>query len=33
LLYKLGAEYPVLWADYLNRLEAAGHNRKKSLKN
>ncbi|MGJ0492217.1 gamma-butyrobetaine hydroxylase-like domain-containing protein [Methylobacter sp.] len=30
LLYKLGAEYPALWADYLQRLEAAGHQRKAS---
>jgi len=28
LLYKLGAEYQALWADYLARLEAAGHKRK-----
>jgi DUF971 family protein len=33
LLYKLGAEYQMLWADYLNKLEAAGHKRKESLKN
>ena len=33
LLYKLGAEYQVLWADYLNKLEAAGYKRKESLKN
>ena len=33
LLYKLGAEYQTLWTDYLNRLEAAGHKRKESLKN
>ena len=33
LLYKLGAEYPALWADYLHRLESAGHKRKESLKN
>jgi len=33
LLYKLGSEYPVLWADYLNKLEAAGYKRKESLKN
>ena len=33
LLYKLGAEYQKLWADYLNKLEAAGHKRKESLKN
>lgn len=31
LLYKLGAEYPALWADYLMRLEAAGHQRKESM--
>lgn len=30
LLYKLGAEHPVLWADYLQRLEAAGHQHKAS---
>ncbi len=28
LLYKLGADYETLWADYLQRLEAAGHSRK-----
>ena len=28
LLYKLGSEYQVLWADYLHRLELAGHQRK-----
>ncbi|SJM95442.1 gamma-butyrobetaine hydroxylase-like domain-containing protein [Crenothrix polyspora] len=33
LLYKLGAEYPTLWADYLNKLDAAGYTRKQSLKN
>ena len=33
LLYKLGAEYQMLWTDYLNKLEAAGHKRKESLKN
>ena len=33
LLYKLGSEYQVLWADYLNKLEAAGYKRKESLKN
>jgi DUF971 family protein len=33
LLYMLGAEYQMLWADYLNKLEAAGHKRKASLKN
>ncbi len=27
LLYKLGAEYPTLWTDYLHRLELAGHQR------
>lgn len=30
LLYKLGAEYPTLWAVYLQRLEAAGHQRNAS---
>ncbi len=29
-LYKLGAEYSALWAEYLHRLEAAGHKRKES---
>jgi DUF971 family protein len=33
LLYKLGDEYQLLWADYLKNLEAAGHKRKESLKN
>ena len=33
LLYKLGAEYQTLWVNYLNKLEAAGHKRKESLKN
>jgi DUF971 family protein len=33
LLYKLGAEYQVLWVNYLNNLEAAGHKRKETLKN
>jgi len=33
LLYMLGAEYQMLWADYLNKLEAAGHKHKASLKN
>lgn len=33
LLYKLGAEYPALWADYLHRLEAAGYQRKQPLQN
>jgi DUF971 family protein len=28
LLYKLGADYQTLWADYLLRLEKAGHQRK-----
>ncbi|MDO9104150.1 MAG: DUF971 domain-containing protein [Methylovulum sp.] len=27
-LYKLGAEYSVLWADYLEKLAAAGYQRK-----
>ncbi|MEQ1529081.1 MAG: DUF971 domain-containing protein [Methylococcales bacterium] len=31
LLYKLGAEYQTLWADYLARLEAAGYQRKQTL--
>lgn len=30
LLYKLGVEYPTLWADYLHRLELAGHQHKSS---
>lgn len=33
LLYKLGAEYQALWADYLNKLETAGHKRKVQLTN
>ena len=33
LLYKLGAEYQILWTNYLNKLEAAGHKHKKSLQN
>jgi DUF971 family protein len=33
LLYKLGAEYPTLWADYLNKLEAAGITRSQHLHN
>jgi DUF971 family protein len=33
LLYMLGAEYQRLWADYLNKLEAAGYKRKESSKN
>ncbi len=32
-LYKLGAEYTTLWADYLNKLEAAGHTHKEPLQN
>ena len=28
LLYMLGSDYAALWDDYLNRLEAAGHQRK-----
>lgn len=31
LLYKLGAEYETLWADYLQRLDAAGHKRQVTL--
>ena len=27
-LYKLGSNYEELWADYLNRLEKAGHTHK-----
>ena len=27
LLYRLGVDYKTLWADYLQRLEAAGHQR------
>lgn len=30
LLYKLGAEYPALWSDYLHRLDAAGYQRKET---
>ena len=33
LLFMLGAEYQVLWTNYLNKLEAAGYKRKESLKN
>lgn len=33
MLYKLGAEYPTLWADYLNKLEAAGITRTQHLHN
>ena len=29
-LYRLGANYDEIWADYLNRLEAAGHKRKQA---
>ena len=32
-LYKLGAEYPSLWADYLKNLDAAGYKRKEPLQN
>ncbi|CAG7857899.1 hypothetical protein MCAMS1_02888 [biofilm metagenome] len=28
LLYKLGSEFPALWAAYLDKLEQAGHQRK-----
>ena len=31
LLYKLGAEYKALWANYLNELKDAGHPRQESL--
>lgn len=33
MLYKLGAEYPTLWADYLKKLEAAGITRTEPLQN
>ncbi|MFI3155736.1 MAG: DUF971 domain-containing protein [Methylococcaceae bacterium] len=33
LLYKLGAEYQALWADYLNNLKAAGYKRKEPTQN
>ena len=33
LLYKLGSEYQILWANYLKKLETAGHKHKASLKN
>ena len=33
LLYKLGAEYQTLWAEYLHNLEAAGHKRKEPTQN
>lgn len=32
-LYKLGAEYPALWANYLHKLETAGYKRKELLQN
>ncbi len=32
-LYKLGSEYQTLWANYLKKLEVAGHSRKKTFKN
>jgi DUF971 family protein len=31
LLYQLGSEYSTLWADYLQRLEAAGYQRQNTL--
>lgn len=33
LLYKLGSEFPLLWANYLETLQAAGIERKSSFKN
>lgn len=33
LLYKLGAEFPWLWSEYLNTLKAAGISRQSSLHN
>ncbi len=33
LLYKLGAEYQTLWADYLHNLETAGYKRKEPTQN
>lgn len=33
MLYKLGAEYSVLWDNYLNKLKAAGIQRKEHLQN
>lgn len=33
LLYTLGVEYQTLWADYLQRLEAAGYQRQEPLPN
>jgi DUF971 family protein len=32
-LYKLGAEYPALWANYLHKLEDAGYKREQPLQN
>ncbi|MFI3184863.1 MAG: DUF971 domain-containing protein [Methylococcaceae bacterium] len=32
-LYTLGAEYPALWANYLHKLETAGHKRKEPTQN
>ena len=33
LLYKLGSDYPCLWAGYLRKLEEAGYQRKQPLQN
>ncbi|NOS89575.1 MAG: DUF971 domain-containing protein [Methylococcaceae bacterium] len=33
MLYKLGSEYPILWDNYLNKLKAAGIQRKEPLAN
>ena len=33
LLYKLGTDYQQLWADYQQRLKAAGHQREARLQN
>jgi DUF971 family protein len=33
MLYKLGSEYPTLWANYLKEVEQAGHVRAEPLKN
>ncbi len=33
LLYKLGAEYQTLWAQYLEELDNAGYKRKETLQN
>lgn len=30
MLYKLGSEQQILWANYLDKLQAAGHTRKES---